>query len=68
MDTNSFLVSFAFGTVGMGMFMYGKNAGRLVPLAAGVALMAVPYFIPNLIAMTVVCCLIAATPVLLKNA
>jgi len=68
MDTNSLLVSFAFGTVGMGMFMYGKKAGRLVPLAAGVALMAVPYFIPNLIAMTVVCCLIAATPVLLKNA
>ena len=68
MDTNSLLVSFAFGTVGMGMFMYGKKAGRLVPLAAGLALMAVPYFIPNLIAMTVVCCLIAATPVLLKNA
>jgi hypothetical protein len=67
MDTNQLLLSFVFGTVGMGMFMYGKKASRLVPLGAGLALMLVPYFIPNLIAMTVVCCLLTAVPWVLRG-
>ena len=68
MDTNSLLLSFLFGTIGMGMFMYGKRAARLVPLGAGSALMLVPYFIPNLVLMAVVCCLLTATPWLLREA
>ena len=68
MDTNSLLLSFLFGTIGMGMFMYGKRAARLVPLGAGLALMLVPYFIPNLVLMAVVCCLLTATPWLLREA
>ena len=68
MDTNSLLVSSLFGTLGMGMFMYGKKAGRLVPLAAGLALLVVPYCIPNLIAMTATCCVITAVPWFLRGA
>jgi len=68
MDSNSLLLSFVFGTIGMGMFMYGKKAGRMVPLGAGLALMLVPYFIPNLIAMAVVCCLLTATPWFVRGA
>jgi len=68
MDTNSLLLSFLFGTIGMGMFMYGKKAGRMIPLGAGLALMLVPYFIPNLILMAVVCCLLTATPWFLREA
>ena len=48
MDGNSLMVSFAFGMVGMGMFLFGRKAGRLVPLGAGLVLMTVPYFIANL--------------------
>ena len=50
------------------MFMYGKKAGRLVPLLAGVALVVVPYFVPNLIAMTIVCTLLCAVPWFLRTA
>ena len=67
MDTNLLLVSFLFGIVGMGMFGYGKKAGRMVPLLAGVALMAVPYFIPNLILLLVVCTIITALPWFLRH-
>ena len=49
MDMNSLMVSLLFGAIGMGMFMYGKKAGRMVALGAGVGLMIVPYFIPNVI-------------------
>jgi hypothetical protein len=68
MDSNTLLVSFMFGTLGMGMFMYGKKAGRLVPLGAGLALLVIPYCIPNLLAMTITCCAISVVPWLLRGA
>ena len=55
MDVNSFLVSFVFGMIGMGMFMYGKKAGRMPPLLVGVALMVVPYFFSSILLMTLSC-------------
>lgn len=68
MDFNSLMASFAFGMVGMGMFMYGKKSGRLVPLGAGIALMVVPYFIPNLIALVAVCVALMAAPWVVREA
>jgi hypothetical protein len=67
MDFNLIMISMVFGTIGMGMFMYGKKAGRLVPLGVGVGLMVVPYFIPNLIAMVVVCAGMLAVPWVVKE-
>ncbi len=67
MDFNLIMVSMVFGTVGMGMFMYGKNAGRMVPLGVGVGLMVVPYFIPNLLAMVVVCGGMLAVPWVIRD-
>ena len=32
MDMNLVMISLVFGMIGMGMFMYGKKAGRMVPL------------------------------------
>jgi hypothetical protein len=68
MDTTTLLISFVFGMVGMGMFMYGKKAGRPVPLAAGAALMILPCVIPNAIALAAVCSAITVTPWFLRNA
>ena len=67
MDGYDLFVSLLFGMVGMGMFMYGRKAGRMVPLVAGGLLMVVPYFLPNLIAQTVVCSAIAAAPWVIKE-
>ena len=68
MDFGNLFASMVFGVVGAALFLYGRKAGRLVPLAAGLALLAVPYFIPNLIALVVVCCAITTLPWLLRNA
>jgi len=68
MDTNQIMLSFFFGLVGAGMFMYGKKAGRLVPLSAGVGLIALPYFIPNVIIMLIVCSVLSVLPLFLRNA
>ena len=67
MDTTALMLSLLFGTIGIGMFTYGKKAGRMVPLGAGAALVAVPYFIPNVIAMLIVCCALTALPWVLRH-
>lgn len=49
------------------MFMYGRKAGRMVPLVAGGLLMVVPYFIPNWIAQLVLCAAITLLPWALRD-
>jgi hypothetical protein len=68
MDANILMLSLLFGAIGSGMFMYGKKAGRPVPLGVGVALVIIPYFIPNAIALFIVCSLLTVTPWFLRNA
>ncbi len=67
MDTTSLMLSLLFGTIGMGMLMYGKKAGRMVPLGAGLALMIVPNCIPNVIANSIVCCILTAMPWIVRE-
>ena len=68
MDTNLLFASLLFGLIGTAMVMYGKKAGRPIPLLAGAALIAVPYFIPNLIVLLIVCTGVSAVPWFLRNA
>jgi len=68
MDGNLLLVSFLFGMVGLGLFMYGKKSQHMIHLIAGIGLMTVPYFISNLILMIVVCCAMTAMPWVLREA
>jgi hypothetical protein len=46
-DPNALLVALAAGSLGLGIFVYGKRQGRLPHLLAGVALMAYPYFVSS---------------------
>ena len=67
MDSSSLMASLVFGMIGMGMFMYGKKAGRPIPLAAGAGLMVIPYFITHLVIMIIVCGALTAVPWLLRD-
>jgi hypothetical protein len=53
-DANSLLLSLLFSSVGFVFFAYGKKQSRLPHMVAGVTLMIYPYFVSNLIAMSVV--------------
>ena len=68
MDSSLLMVSMLFGTIGLGMLMYGKNAGRLVPLIAGLGLITIPYFIPNLLILSIVCTALTAAPWAFRHA
>ncbi len=67
MDMASLMFSMLFGTVGMGFVMYGKKAGELIPVGAGLALLICPYFISNLVALLAICSILIAIPFFLRN-
>ncbi len=62
LDPTLLTLSLLFSAAGMGLFMYGKKAGRIPHLVAGLALMTCPYFITNIIALTSICVIIAVAP------
>jgi hypothetical protein len=68
MTLNQFMLSFFWGMIGVGFFMYGKRAGRLVPLLVGVGLMIIPYFIASLIYMSLACIALCALPWVFRDA
>jgi len=67
-DPTNLMLSFLFGLIGMGMFMYGKKAARLVPMCVGAALMGVPSFIPNPAILLLVCSCLTVVPWFLREA
>lgn len=47
MSTATLFWGLLFGSIGMGMFVYGKKQQAPVPLVCGIALMVVPYAISD---------------------
>ena len=41
------LLSFLFGGIGLGVFIYGKRQARMLLLVVGLALMIYPYFVSS---------------------
>lgn len=65
MDANMLMLSILFGSIGSGMLIYGKKQMALVPAAAGVALLVVPYVLPGPVSLLVVGLGLTALPFLL---
>ncbi len=54
MSGNALLGSLLVGSVGLGLFVYGKRQRRVPHALVGVLLMVYPYFVPNLALMLVI--------------
>ena len=54
MNGNSLLASVLVGSIGMGLFMYGKRQRRSPHLAIGIVLMVFPYLVPSVALMFVI--------------
>lgn len=68
MDPTTLMLSLLLGIVGFGFLLYARNAGRLLPAAAGVALVVCPYLISNVIYLLVVCAVLIAAPFIVRAA
>ena len=51
-----------FGALGLGYFTYGKRQKAVVPLCVGLALVALPYFAPNVYILAAVGVVLVALP------
>jgi hypothetical protein len=67
LDPTTLLLSIVFGSIGMGLFLYGKKQEKYVHLLAGAALMGLPYVIANAVALLVVGAAVAAVPFVLNH-
>jgi hypothetical protein len=67
LDPTTLMLSILFGSIGTGLFIYGKRQEKYVHLLAGVALMGLPYFVANAIALLVIGAVVAAVPFVLNS-
>jgi len=51
---NALLASVLIGSVGLGLFVYGKRQRRAPHLVAGLALMIYPYFVSSVAIMSII--------------
>lgn len=62
LSASSLFLGVLFGSVGLGFFIYGRKQRTIVPLLCGLALMVVPYFIPNALLLFAVGFVLVAVP------
>ena len=65
MNANVLLLSILFGSIGMGMVLYGRKQIEPRYVVAGMLLMVYPYFIPGALANLLVGIAITAAPFML---
>ena len=68
MDGTSLFISLMAGLIGMAMITIARRTGRLVPFGAGVGLIALPYFIANVVILLLVCGTLTALPFVWRDA
>jgi hypothetical protein len=47
LNANTLFASLLWGSIGLGLFIYGKKQGAMIPLIGGIVLMLVSYLIGN---------------------
>jgi hypothetical protein len=63
MDSTSLLIwGMLFGSIGFGLFIYGKKQKKVVPLLTGIALFVFPYFVPSVTVLIIVGVILVALP------
>ena len=59
---NSLIVGVFAGAIGMGYFIYGKRQTRIVPMVAGALLCVYPYFVDNLLWLSLIGLVLVVAP------
>lgn len=66
MDFSRLFLGVVFGSFGLAYFIYGRKQQAIVPLLCGIALMAYPYFISNMIIFTLLGIVLIGLPFVYK--
>lgn len=60
LDANALIASLVIGSIGFVLLVYGKRQARVPHIAAGILLIAYPYFVSNVIVMAAIAALLLA--------
>ncbi len=66
MNESWLLWGLLFGSIGLGLFVYGKRQRAVVPLVCGLALMIFPYFISSTILLVGIGVVLTAIPYFIR--
>ena len=66
-NTAALIWSSLFGVVGLAYFVYGKKQNLFIPLFCGIALMAYPYFVANVVLLVIIGVVVAALPYFFRD-
>jgi len=66
-NTTQFLLSFLFGTIGIGYLIYGRKQKKAIPFFVGIALSVYTYAISNTIAIIVIGVILMFIPKFIKD-
>jgi len=62
MNATTLFLGVLFGSIGLGLFLYGRKQRAIVPAVCGIALMIYPYFMPNVFALIAVGVVLSGIP------
>ena len=62
----NFLWGFLFSGIGAGFFLYGRKQTAVAPLACGLALMAYPYFVDDVVMTVAIGVVLVVIPCFVK--
>jgi hypothetical protein len=66
MDPSTIIWGIIFGSIGMGFFIYGKKQQVFIPIASGIGLMIIPYFVANIYILILIGLVLIALPYFLR--
>ena len=66
MNESALLWGLLFGSIGLGLFVYGKRQRAVIPLVCGLALMVFPYFVSSTIPLVVIGIVLTAIPYFIR--
>lgn len=67
MSEGTLLWGLLFGSIGVGLCIYGKRQGAVIPLLCGIGLVVYPYFVPNVYALIAIGIALCAIPYIFRE-
>ncbi len=62
MNTTILFLGLIFSSIGLGYFIYGKRQRMIMPLVSGLILMIFPYFIENIVILSITGIILSILP------
>lgn len=67
MDTSLLMWGVIFGSIGLGLFVYGKKQKVFIPIICGMGLMVIPYLISNVFILVLTGIVLVAVSIVVKR-